>query len=60
MENGVNPDYLYNLENLADLLGFKKRTLQEALSRKELKGFKKHGRWFVLGKDLIEYLTKEG
>ncbi len=55
---GVNPDHLYTLENLAGLLGLKKRPLQEALRKGEMEGFKKHKRWYVLGSQAIEYIKK--
>lgn len=58
MEKGIAPERLYKLEDICEILGLKVRTLREALSSGQMKGFKKHRRYFVLGKDVIEYLQK--
>lgn len=56
---GVNPGHLYTLDTLAALLGLTKRRLQEALAKGEMKGHKKHRRWYVLGSQAIDYITKD-
>lgn len=58
MEKGLSPEKLYNLDTVAEILGITKRTLLDAIRRDELKAIKKHRRYFVLGKDVIEYLQK--
>lgn len=51
----------YNLVNtdtdVAKRLDINKKTLQKELRSGKLKGYKKCRRWFILEKDLIEWIT---
>lgn len=55
---GVDPHRLYPLEALAKLLYIKKRSLQEACAKGELRGIKKYRRWFVKGEWFITFLEE--
>ena len=56
---GINPDHLYTVESLAELLGLTTRTLQQKASSGEIKAVKKFGRWYMLGAWVIEAILKE-
>ena len=56
---GINPQHLYTLDSLAELLGLTKRTLQQKASSGEIKAVKKFGRWYILGEWVIEAILEE-
>lgn len=46
----------YTVEQLSIKSGISERTIRDALTKKELKGFKKFTRWFILHNDFIEFI----
>jgi excisionase family DNA binding protein len=49
----------YNLEEVVVKLGLSDREIRRLLNEKELKGYKKGNRWYILHDDLYDYITKE-
>ena len=49
---------VYTVPKLASLLDISERKVRDLLRTKELKGYKKLNKWFVLHADLINYLIK--
>jgi hypothetical protein len=45
-------------DKVAEILGMSERTVLDKLRSKEITGYKKFNRWFVLKSDLIRLLTE--
>ena len=53
----VDPNAIYDLEELAELLSVHKRTLREAMAAGRLPGRKASKRWLIAGRAIIEWIA---
>lgn len=49
----------YSLVEAAALLGIERRTLHDALARREFKAVKRCGRWMILRSELVRWLSEQ-
>ena len=46
-------------DRVAEILDVSKRVIEDKLRSKEMKGYKKFNKWYVLKSELIEFLRSE-
>lgn len=56
----LDPNKLYKLEELAEEMGLKPRTIRERASKGDYPSIFLHSRYYFLGKDIIQAIRKLG